>query len=147
MIRKLLIFLGSTLLLSGCTYAKDTLSTPPEIKWEIPETIEVKIDTEMVLSISNKEQTAWKEEDLSLTLRKQGEEKTIPIPFETINDEKIMVNHSFPSEGIYYLTSTLKTEKISLQPVRLIVVGEVVESEDVKKSEEEEDSTDHSGHH
>lgn len=143
--RKLLIFLGSMLVLSGCTYAKDTLSTPPEIKWEIPEKIEANMDTEMVLSISNKEQQAWKEEDLSLTLRKQGEEKTTTIPFETINDEKIKVNHSFPSEGIYYLTSTLKTEEISLQPERLIFVGDVAESVDVEKSEE--DSTDHSGHH
>jgi len=136
------LIVGSALLLSGCTYATDTMSQPPEINWTVPESIEPNTEVEMLISLQSEEQKELKA--VSLVLQKQGETETTAIPFEQDNAGRINIKTSFEKEGIYNLRAIIELGEQTIRPTRQIVVGEVVVPDEKK---EESDHEGHSDHH
>lgn len=136
------LIVGSALLLSGCTYATDTMSQPPEIDWNVPEAIETNTEVDMMISLQSEEQEELKV--ISFVLQKQGETETTEIPFEQDKEGNIEIQTSFDEEGIYNLRANIEQGNQRIRPSRQIVVGKVT---DVEKKPEESDDEGHSDHH
>ena len=136
------VIIGSTLLLSGCTYAPDTMSQPPEIDWNVPESIDINTQVDIMISLQNTEQGELK--PISFVLQKQGETETMEVPFEQNDKGNVNIQTSFDEEGIYNLRAKIVTGNQTIQPTRQFVVGEVA-SDDGKQEESNEEG--HSNHH
>jgi hypothetical protein len=136
------LMLGSAFLMSGCTYATDTMSQPPDIDWNVPEAIEANIEVDMMISLQSEEQEELKVN--SFVLQKQGETETTEIPFEQDKEGNIEIQTSFDEEGIYNLRANIEQGNQTIRPSRQIVVGEVTE---VDEKQEESDEEGHSDHH
>ena len=136
------LIVGSAFLLSGCTYATDTMSQPPEMDWTVPATIDVKTPVDIMISL----QSSQKEElnVISFVLKKQGETEIKDVLFELDEKGNIEIHTSFDEEGVYNLQAKIETGNQTIQPTRQIVVGEVV-SADGKQEESNEEE--HSNHH
>lgn len=139
---QVILGLGSALLLSGCTYATDTMSQPPEIDWTVPELIDINTQVDIMISLHSSEQEELK--PISFVLQKQGQTETMEVPFEQDDKGIVNIQTSFDEEGIYNLRAKMEAGSQTIQPTRQIVVGEVV-STDGKQEEPTEEG--HSHHH
>lgn len=137
------LIVGSVLLLSGCTYATDTMSHPPEIEWTVPASIDVKTPVDMMISLQSSKKEELKV--ISLVLKKQGETEIKDVPFEQDDKGNIEIHTSFDEEGVYNLQAKIETGNQTIQPIRQIVVGEVTSAGG--KQEEESNEEGHSNHH
>lgn len=135
------LIVGSVLLLSGCTYAKDTMSNPPEFDWNIPETIDPNTQVDIMISLQSEEQEELKV--ISFVLQKQGETETKEVPFNQDDKGTIEIQTSFDEEGIYNLRAKIGTGNQTIHPTRQIVVGEVTEVEDEQKESDDGVSSHH----
>lgn len=136
------LIVGSAFLLSGCTYATDTMSQPPEMDWTVPESIETNTEVEMMISLQSEEQKEMRA--VSLVLQKQGESESTEVPFEQDNAGNINIQTSFEKEGIYNIRAIIELGEQTILPTRQIVVGEVVVPDEKK---EESDHEGHNDHH
>ena len=139
---QVILGLGPALLLSGCTYATDTMSQPPEIDWTVHESIDINTQVDIMISLHSSEQEELR--PISFVLQKQGQTETMEVPFELDDKGIVNIQTSFDEEGIYNLRAKMEAGSQTIQPTRQIVVGEVV-STDGKQAEPTEEG--HSHHH
>lgn len=138
----ILVLIGSALLLSGCTYAKDTMTQSPKIDWALPASIET--DTPIDMKILIQSDNTGMPKVTSLVLKEQGKTEIKEVPFDQDDDGNIEIQTTFEGEGIYHLQAKIEVGSQTIQPTRQIVVGEVVNGGEKQEEAKEEG---HSSHH